>query len=370
MFVPHRKHLRTSKASYEDSFAFSLPSRSPLLHKHVSIVSSTTRGGECLEADWRSRIGSRSSPRRNCYIYSQVCTGKYNCRIRSEICLPTFQPQSLRILAPCIQSPISQSISGYGMGDRRGGVRVPVQAQISFSEDRLYWIWSPLRQPSSGYGTPFQQVKVVCGKAFCCGYLRNTLVTMVTKQFPTNVRAVSDAAGIAVPEMRSSRCIQPEQATIHISIWARDLYFCEHPVAYLVSGRLEGRRKFGRRCQHWWNKTIASVNSRPVMPVLKRTSTDFIDAFWEGVPCSSSSNKRFGENIASIFRDSQHDRIPQLCCHRIAVDQPLHRGLPFMLEEKCLLGCFHGGRKGTETEAFTTCSNIFPTLTRAYRSQL
>jgi hypothetical protein len=29
--------------------------------------------------------------------------------------------------------------------------------------------------------------------------------------------------------------------------------------------------------------------------------------------------------------------------HRIIVDQPLHRGILIMVEEHCLLGCFHGG---------------------------
>jgi hypothetical protein len=36
------------------------------------------------------------------------------------------------------------------------------------------------------------------------------------------------------------------------------------------------------------------------------------------------------------------DRIPQLCYHGIAVDQPHHKGILIMVKEHCLLGCFHG----------------------------
>jgi hypothetical protein len=32
-----------------------------------------------------------------------------------------------------------------------------------------------------------------------------------------------------------------------------------------------------------------------------------------------------------------------MCSHGITIDQPLHRGILFMVEEHCLLGRFHGG---------------------------
>jgi hypothetical protein len=48
-----------------------------------------------------------------------------------------------------------------------------------------------------------------------------------------------------------------------------------------------------------------------------------INAFWGFEPCSSSSHRRFGEHIASIFRVSTDDTIAQLCNSGINVDQPL-----------------------------------------------
>jgi hypothetical protein len=37
------------------------------------------------------------------------------------------------------------------------------------------------------------------------------------------------------------------------------------------------------------------------------------------------------------------DRIPQLCYHGIAVNQPLHREMLFLVEEHRLQGCLHSG---------------------------
>jgi hypothetical protein len=50
----------------------------------------------------------------------------------------------------------------------------------------------------------------------------------------------------------------------------------------------------------------------------------------------------FGECIVSIFRGPCVDRVPQLCHHGNTVIQPLHTRIILMVEEHCLLGCFHG----------------------------
>jgi hypothetical protein len=64
--------------------------------------------------------------------------------------------------------------------------------------------------------------------------------------------------------------------------------------------------------------------------------------FTDFLPCSSRSNRRFGERIVSVFR-VPHVRIPHLCYPGITVNQPLHRRILFMVEEQCLQGYFHGG---------------------------
>jgi hypothetical protein len=67
-----------------------------------------------------------------------------------------------------------------------------------------------------------------------------------------------------------------------------------------------------------------------------------IDAFWDFVPQSCSWNRHFGEHIAFIFRFLRLIGFHS-CYHGITVDQPLQRGILFVVEENCLLGCFHGG---------------------------
>jgi hypothetical protein len=42
-----------------------------------------------------------------------------------------------------------------------------------------------------------------------------------------------------------------------------------------------------------------------------------VGAFWDDLPCTSSSSRRFGEYFASNFRVPQGDMIPQMCCRGI-----------------------------------------------------
>jgi hypothetical protein len=69
-----------------------------------------------------------------------------------------------------------------------------------------------------------------------------------------------------------------------------------------------------------------------------------IDTFLDFIPCSSNSNRPFGEHIASIFRSIWDDGIPQLFCHGNTVNQALSIGELFIIEEHCLFGDpFTGG---------------------------
>jgi hypothetical protein len=52
------------------------------------------------------------------------------------------------------------------------------------------------------------------------------------------------------------------------------------------------------------------------------TAVSTQDNFWDFVPCSSGSNRLFGEHVASLFRVSYDDRIPLLCYRRITVNKP------------------------------------------------
>jgi hypothetical protein len=70
------------------------------------------------------------------------------------------------------------------------------------------------------------------------------------------------------------------------------------------------------------------------------TAASFIVASWDFAPCISGYDRRLREHIAPVFRLSLCDRVAYLCCRGIAFDQPLNRGIPFMTETHCLLGCF------------------------------
>jgi hypothetical protein len=50
-----------------------------------------------------------------------------------------------------------------------------------------------------------------------------------------------------------------------------------------------------------------------------------IDTFWDSVPCGPSSNRRFGEPIASVFRVPYCDSTEHLGYRGIAVNPPPHR---------------------------------------------
>jgi hypothetical protein len=58
------------------------------------------------------------------------------------------------------------------------------------------------------------------------------------------------------------------------------------------------------------------------------------DVFWDFIPCSFSSKRHFGECIISIFWVPYGDGISQLCYNGIAVSQPLHSRILFMVEEQ------------------------------------
>jgi hypothetical protein len=72
-----------------------------------------------------------------------------------------------------------------------------------------------------------------------------------------------------------------------------------------------------------------------------RNNFILIGDFWDVLPCKSSSNRRFGERIVAIFCVPYGNRISQLCYDEITVNQPLNRGIQFMVAENCLLGSFH-----------------------------
>jgi hypothetical protein len=61
------------------------------------------------------------------------------------------------------------------------------------------------------------------------------------------------------------------------------------------------------------------------------TEISIVDAIPDFVPCSCSTNRRFGDHIASIFR------VLQLCCRGVTVDQAPHRGILYRAQEFCLL---------------------------------
>jgi hypothetical protein len=59
------------------------------------------------------------------------------------------------------------------------------------------------------------------------------------------------------------------------------------------------------------------------------TAVSIKDALWYFVPCNSSSNRRFGGHVASVFSVPSDERIPQLHYR----GKTLHRGKLFMVEE-------------------------------------
>jgi hypothetical protein len=74
-----------------------------------------------------------------------------------------------------------------------------------------------------------------------------------------------------------------------------------------------------------WLKDTVLWNSFTVVSIM--------DSFWDFVPCGSSSNR--------CFRVPWGDRIPQLRYSGITLDQPLHRGVLFMVEGHCPLEFFY-----------------------------
>jgi hypothetical protein len=80
---------------------------------------------------------------------------------------------------------------------------------------------------------------------------------------------------------------------------------------------------------------------------------------WGFVPCSTISNRRFGDRTVSIFKGSYADRFPQLCYRGNTVTERFHRGTLLKFKEHLSSEIVLHDRKPQKTSIIDTAVKAF-----------